>query len=111
MKWIKGAKEGIIVAGDQGAGKGLTQFYCPRGIVVDQLGTVYVADYSNNRVMRWLKGATQGSVVVGGNGSGAHPNQFANPWYLSFDRQGNLYVADFYNHRIQKFHIDSNSNL
>ncbi|CAF4697093.1 unnamed protein product, partial [Rotaria magnacalcarata] len=47
MKWMKGTKEGIIVAGGQGKGNGLTQLPNPRGVVVDQLGTVYVADCVN----------------------------------------------------------------
>ncbi|CAF1474254.1 unnamed protein product, partial [Rotaria sp. Silwood1] len=67
MKWMEGAKQGIVVAGGQGKGNGLTQLSYPRGVVVDQLGTVYVADEWNNRIMRWPKGATQGSVIVGGN--------------------------------------------
>jgi sugar lactone lactonase YvrE len=74
------------------------------------LGTLYVVDCSNHRVMRWLKGATQGSVIVGGNGQGGGPSQFYSPVGLSFDRQGNLYVVDYYNHRLQKFIIDPSSN-
>jgi DNA-binding beta-propeller fold protein YncE len=109
MKWMEGAKEGIVVAGGQGAGNGLTQLNNPRGMIVDQLGTVYVADFSNHRVMCWPKGAAQGSVALGGNGVGAQPNQFNSCWDLSFDRQGNLYVSDCGNRRIQKFNIDSNS--
>jgi sugar lactone lactonase YvrE len=110
MKWLKGAKEGIIVAGGQGQGNALTQLSYPRGVVVDQLGTIYVADHSNHRVMRWLKGATQGSVVVGGNGLGVQTNQFNAPFGLSFDRQNNLYVVDYNNHRVQRFNIEPNSN-
>ncbi|CAF5157948.1 unnamed protein product, partial [Rotaria sp. Silwood1] len=56
-----------VVAGGQGKGNDLTQLSYPQGVVVDQLGTVYVADEWNNRIMRWPKGATQGSVIVGGN--------------------------------------------
>ncbi|CAF5031049.1 unnamed protein product, partial [Rotaria socialis] len=48
----KGAKEGIVVAGGQGAGSALTQLSHPNGIVVDTLGTLYVADTWNHRVMR-----------------------------------------------------------
>jgi DNA-binding beta-propeller fold protein YncE len=107
MKWMTGAKEGVVVAGGQGSEKSLTQLIDPSGIVVDQLGTVYVADYGNHRVMRWSKGATQGSIVVGEDEKGEGANQFNNPWALSFDRQGNLYVVDIGNHRVQKFHINS----
>jgi DNA-binding beta-propeller fold protein YncE len=81
----------------------------PWGVVVDQLGTIYVADDGNGRIMRWVKGATQGSVIVGGNGEGWQSNQLKVPFGLSFDRQGNLYVVDAGNNRVQKFNIDSNA--
>ncbi|CAF4396085.1 unnamed protein product, partial [Rotaria magnacalcarata] len=79
MKWMKGKKEGIIVAGGQGEGNGLTQLSNPQGVAVDQLGAVYVADFGNARIMRWPKGATQGSVIVGGNGRGGQSNQLNGP--------------------------------
>jgi DNA-binding beta-propeller fold protein YncE len=111
MKWMKDAKEGIVVAGDQGQGNGLRQLSNPYGLVIDQLGTVYVVDQGNNRVMRWLKGARQGNIVVGGNGQGGQANQFMYPSDLSFDQQNNLYVVDCNNHRVQKFHIETNSAM
>ncbi|CAF4702377.1 unnamed protein product, partial [Rotaria sp. Silwood2] len=79
MKWAEGAKQGIVVAGGQGEGNGLTQLSYPQGVVVDQLGTVYVADEGNARIMRWPKGATQGSAIVGGNGAGEQSNQLNGP--------------------------------
>ncbi|CAF5089184.1 unnamed protein product, partial [Rotaria sp. Silwood1] len=86
MKWVEGAKQGIVVAGGQGKGNGLTQLSYPEGVVVDQLGTVYVADAGNKRIMRWPNGSTQGSVIVGENGAGGQANQLN--WFigLSFDR-------------------------
>ncbi|CAF5181108.1 unnamed protein product, partial [Rotaria magnacalcarata] len=36
MKWMEGAKEGIVVAGGEGKVNGLTQLSHPRGVVVDQ---------------------------------------------------------------------------
>ncbi|CAF4744870.1 unnamed protein product, partial [Rotaria sp. Silwood2] len=80
MKWVEGAKQGIVVAGGQGEGNGLTQLSYPKGVVVDQLDTVYVADRGNDRIMRWPKGATQGSVIVGGNGTGEQSNQLNQPF-------------------------------
>ncbi len=55
MKWIEGAKEGIVVASGRGQGDGLAQLSNPFGVVVDQLGTVYVTDEQNHRIMRWFK--------------------------------------------------------
>jgi DNA-binding beta-propeller fold protein YncE len=103
---VEDAKQGIVVAGGQGQGNGLTQLSIPEGVVVDQLGTVYVVDRSIPRIMRWVKGATQGSVIVGGNGVGEQSNQLHSPFGLSFDRHGNLYVVDFFTDRVQKFDIE-----
>ncbi|CAF2101953.1 unnamed protein product, partial [Rotaria magnacalcarata] len=100
--WKKGAKEGIVVAGGQGAGSTLTQLYYPYGLFVDTLGTLYVADSGNHRVMRWTRGATQGTVIAGGNGEGARANQLCFPFGLSFDRHRNLYAFDQNNHRVQR---------
>ena len=75
----------------------------PSGIIVDRVGTVYVADQWNHRVMRWLKGAQQGEVILGEGGQGSGNNQLSLPASISFDSQGNLYVADRANHRIQRF--------
>ncbi|CAF1665273.1 unnamed protein product, partial [Rotaria magnacalcarata] len=66
MKWVEGAKEGIVVAGGQGQGSAPTQLSCPLEIFVDTLGRLYVGDQGNHRVMRWAQGATQGTVIVGG---------------------------------------------
>ncbi|CAF1531642.1 unnamed protein product, partial [Rotaria sordida] len=76
---MEGAKQGIVVAGGQGQGNGLTQLSNPYGVVVDQLGTVYVTDMGNNRIMRWPKGATQGSVIVDGNNKGEQLSQLNRP--------------------------------
>ena len=43
-------------------GSSLSQLYYPQGVVVDQLGTVYVADEWNHRIMRWPKGNIHRSV-------------------------------------------------
>ncbi|CAF3839361.1 unnamed protein product [Rotaria sp. Silwood1] len=106
MKWNKDAKQGIIVAGSQGEGDALTQLLTPEGLFVDTLGTMYVADHGNHRVMRWPKGAKQGTVIVGRNDEGKGTNQFNYPIGLSCDRHGNLYVADFGNNRVQRFDIE-----
>ncbi|CAF4259559.1 unnamed protein product, partial [Adineta steineri] len=102
MKWRKDAKVGTIVAGGNGKGRNLHQLSSPHGVVVDDLGQVYVADFENDRIMRWCEG--KGEVVIGGNGEGGNEsNQLNGPGALSFDGEGNLYVGDHRNRRIQKF--------
>ena len=108
---MEGAKEGIVVAGDQDKGNDLTQLSYPIGVIVDEQETVYVVENGDDRVMRWFKEARQGSIVVGGNGRGEQANQLHCPWGLSIDRQGNIYVADASNKRVQKFNIDPSSNM
>ena len=86
MKWVKGATQGIVVAGDQGKGNALSQLNSSGAVIVDQLGTLYIADRGNNRIVRWRKGATAGEVLVGGNGAGFRSDQLNHPIDLLFDR-------------------------
>ena len=110
MKWLKGAKEGIIVAGGHGYGYGnsLKQLYNPMGLLVNEVGDIYVADCINHRIMCWPFGSEEGQLVVGGNGQGEGSNQFRYPTGLSFDVENNLYVVDSLNHRIQRLSVDKN---
>jgi sugar lactone lactonase YvrE len=105
MKWMKGAGEGISVASDGSEGHGLTQINGPEGVLVDLMGTVYVADRRNHRVTRWCKGITGRDVIVAGNEGGGKANQLNMPTGLSFDRYGNLYVVDWGNKRVQRYTI------
>jgi len=68
MKWMTGAKDGIVVASGQGQGDRLTQLHGPQRVIVDHFGHVYVADKLNNRIMRWPKESKEGIIIGGGNG-------------------------------------------
>jgi hypothetical protein len=105
MKWLKDAKEGIVVAGDgNDSADSSIKLSKPQGIIVDQLGQIYVADASNDAVIRWSKGAQEGMIIVGGSRQPSSTRlQF--PTRLSFDREGNLYVLNWINNEIQKFEI------
>ena len=92
-----------VIAGSGKPGKNLTQLNNPTGVIVDNMGTVYVADSKNHRVMRWFPGEAQGTIIAGGAGFGRAANQLNEPVALSFDREGNLYVVDRGNNRVQKF--------
>ncbi|CAF4485338.1 unnamed protein product, partial [Rotaria socialis] len=73
------------------------------------MGTIYVNDHYNHRIMRWLKGSTSGSIIIGGQGSGNGTTQLSYPDDLIFDRQGNIYVSDYFNHRVQMFTVDKST--
>ncbi|CAF1519044.1 unnamed protein product [Rotaria sp. Silwood1] len=90
-------------ASGQEQGNNLKQLDHPKGVVVDQLDTVYVTDAGDNRIIRWPKLATQETVIIGGNDEGAQSNQIWNPIGLTFDLHGNLYVVEYWNNRVQKF--------
>jgi len=80
-------------------------FYNPSAIAISRDGTLYVADFSNNRIR---KIATNGmvSTVVGStqrfrNGS-IFKSLFNNPSGIAISSDGAIYVADQSNHQIRK---------
>ncbi|CAF1223216.1 unnamed protein product [Adineta ricciae] len=99
MKWMKGARELIVLADGRGRGSSLSQLSYPWGIVVDQLGSVYAADLLNHRIVRWC-------AVVDGNGQRQGTNQLSWSTSLFFSEENNLYVTSSDGHRIQKFNVD-----
>ncbi|WP_323755789.1 putative Ig domain-containing protein [Roseivirga sp.] len=81
-------------------------FWDPRGIVVDAVGNIYVADQQNNRIRiidtqgvtsTWAGSTSRG--LVDGTGTEA---RFFLPSALAIDADGNIYVADSGNHTIRK---------
>ena len=52
MKWMRDAKEGIIVAGGNGKEDRFIQLSSALRLIVDQCGQIYIADW-DNRVMRY----------------------------------------------------------
>ena len=86
----------------------------PFNITVDWLGNLFVADYSNNRVIRFNDPKSKGNggsadnllgqPSFGLSGSGFGPNRFNYPCSVSVDNEGNrLFVADCFNHRVLVF--------
>jgi sugar lactone lactonase YvrE len=87
-------------------------FKAAEGIAIGPDGTVYVSDYSGQRVYRLQKNgslsvvAGSGVFAEGGDGGPATKADLQAPTGMAFDRSGNLYLADYWGDRIRR--IDSN---
>ena len=99
-------KEGITVAGGNGAGSDANQLRFPWDVILDSLGNLYVSDYGNSRIMKFpsnTTSSTNGTTIAGGNGAGISSKQLNGPKNIKFNHSGELFVADAGNNRIQKF--------
>lgn len=64
------------------------------------MGSVYVSDSRNHRVVRWDVNASEGILVAGGKGNGSQTDQLTVPGGIFVDEKGTIYVVDEENHRI-----------
>jgi sugar lactone lactonase YvrE len=90
----------------------------PTGVTIDAANDVWVADFSNNRVLEFWWPGSNGpaatevmgqrdftSHVCKGGGLGAVASQtgLCQPTDSSFDNSGNLWIVDMFNSRVLKF--------
>jgi PASTA domain/NHL repeat len=101
-------------SGDNGLATS-AQLSSPKGLAVDGLGNVYIAEYHGDRVRKvnpaGIITTYAGSGIRGDTGDGgpATAARLFAPRGLAVDGQGNLYIADHYNHRIRK--VDSSGTI
>jgi uncharacterized protein (TIGR03437 family) len=79
----------------------------PQGIAVDSAGSVYIADFGNNRVRKVSGGtittvAGNGTAAFSGDGGPATSASLNFVLGVAVDSTGNLYIADDGNNRIRK---------
>jgi uncharacterized protein (TIGR03437 family) len=80
----------------------------PRGVAVDQSGSVYISDSGTNTVRRVTRDGlittVAGNGVIGYSGDGGPATSAAlnRPWGLAIDNVGNLLIADMGNGLIRK---------
>ncbi len=92
-------------AGDTNGAALQARFQFPRGVAVDSLARVFVAD-SGNHSIRLIGTDSSVSTVAGGSGRGFSDGtlaaaQFDEPSGLAVDDRHRVYVADYGNHRIR----------
>jgi ABC-type lipopolysaccharide export system ATPase subunit len=98
------------IGGSRGSANGTggtASFYFPAGVAVDNSGSVYVADQSNQLIRKISpEGVVTTFAGMGGtfgfaNGTGATAS-FNYPAGVAVDHSGSVYVADQNNHLIRK---------
>ncbi|CAF1406871.1 unnamed protein product [Adineta steineri] len=97
---------GITVAGGNGPGEELNQFFYPQGIFTGNDKSIYIADPHNDRVVKWKLNSKTGQIIAGGNGKGNENNQLNYPTDVLFDKKNNSFIiSDRKNRRlIRCFH-------
>lgn len=88
------------------------RFNSPRGVVIDQVGNLFIADTRNNRVRR-LDARTGIITTIAGtgrfdfDGDGLATNSSLNfPQGMLVDNGGNLFVADTFNSRVRRVDVN-----
>ncbi len=103
------------LAGSAGSSDGTgsaARFNAPRGVAVDSVGNVYVADTNNDTIRKITAGGTVSTLagVAGqtGSGDGAGGSaRFNAPYAVAVDSGGNVYVADFNSATIRKINTSN----
>ena len=71
---------------------------------VDDDQTLYVAEWSNHRIVEWKSGATSGQVVAGGNEEGSGAHQLSYPVDVIVDKErDSLIISDRSNRRVVRW--------
>lgn len=86
-----------VFGGDPGTAAG--QFIGPRGVAIDSLHRLYVADSLNNRVQKY---DPMSNTWTNWGLLGTNAGQFNIPGGVAVDASANVFVADSNNNRIQK---------
>ncbi len=102
----------IVLAGSVGKSgstdgiRSAARFYYPRGIAVDDAGTIYVADTANHTIREITSDGVVTTLAglagsIGSSDGPAGAARFYYPSGIATDRAGNVYVADTFNSTIR----------
>ncbi|CAF1155544.1 unnamed protein product [Adineta steineri] len=97
-KWKQNA---ITVAAGNGQGQQLNQLYFPYGIFIDKNKNIFIADFSNHRIVEWKCNAKEGQIIAGRNGEGNRMDQLSYPTDVIVDQQNHsIIIVDGANKRV-----------
>lgn len=82
-----------IVAGGFGKGSRLNQLDQPSGVFVDENHSIFIADYSNDRIVRWDKGKSEG-ILLG---------KIRWPKFVHVDQRQDVFSIDGYYNRVVRW--------
>ncbi|CAF1529148.1 unnamed protein product [Rotaria magnacalcarata] len=95
---------GVTIAGGNGYGGALNQFYYLNGFLTNDDQTLIVADWNNNRIVEWQVGASEGKVIAGGNGQGNRLDQVLFASDVLFDGKTNsVIICEDRNRRVVRW--------
>ena len=99
------SQNGVTVAGGNGCGNAVNQFWYPYGLDIDNDNqSIVIADTYNDRIVEWNIGASHARVIAGGQGKGNRLDQLYYPTDVLIDKETNsLFIADRGNRRVLRW--------
>src|ERR1039457_6226005 len=79
--------------------------FAPYGVALDGSNNVYIADYSNSRVVKFDR---NGNYLTQWGSLGTNNGQLEYPYGIAVDGSNNVYVADYGNNRVEQFTSNGN---
>ncbi|CAF1049955.1 unnamed protein product [Adineta steineri] len=99
VKWKYFAREGQIIAGENGQGSRMNQLNNPTDVVVDQQNhSIVIADSGNKRVIQWLNQNHQ--ILI----------ENIDCFGLAIDKYGFLYVSDYKKNEVRRWKMGEYNN-
>ncbi len=110
---------GVYTYSGDGGPATAADFASPGGLILDKLGNIYIADYSNNRVRKITVSTGIITTIAGSGSCCGNPGTFSGdsgqataaalyqPYSLAIDDSGNIYIADESNNRIRKVTVST----
>lgn len=100
------------MAGGHERGDALNQLHRPSSLDVADNGTLFVADWGNDRIVRWKLNARQGEIIAGGKGRGNRTDQLNDPAALLIDRKNDcLIISEEGNRRVIRCSHGTNEEI